>query len=426
MLAALWGPVIYLLGAQWTFFGQYNYGWAVPVLCIYLAWERWQTGKRRAQSAEPGAVEPGNIERSTFNIQHSTSNVQKVGERKADLNSQLSTLNFGSPTVWLLFVGGVLLWATRILQEANPVWRAASYGLAMEAVAVTLLLLYLTGGASRVKQFAFPIVFFLVAVPWPTPVESAVIQNLTRLNSAAVVELLNGFGVPALARGNVIEVSTGMVGIDEACSGIRSVQATLMVSLFFGEFYRLRVAPRLMMVVGGLVSAMLFNLARMFLLTWVASRDGTQAIEKWHDPAGVTILVACFLFLWGLGVWLGKRRAGGRGRRTEDGPVKLAEDFTGQESQKSVVSGQWSVVSGQWSEVRPPNSQFPAPSSNFQAPIFHLQFLLQRLQLSTLNLQPRTRRKAEVSSRKPAVRPLSFDPRLPISGIWLALSRCGW
>jgi hypothetical protein len=26
------------------------------------------------------------------------------------------------------------------------------------------------------------------------------------------------------------------VGIDEACSGIRSLQATLMIALFFGEF----------------------------------------------------------------------------------------------------------------------------------------------------------------------------------------------
>jgi hypothetical protein len=57
--------------------------------------------------------------------------------------------------------------------------------------------------------------------------------------------LLGWLGVAALQHGNVIEVATGNVGIDKACSGIRSFQATLMISLFLGKLYRLNMTRRL-------------------------------------------------------------------------------------------------------------------------------------------------------------------------------------
>ena len=41
ILAAIWVPVVYLLGAQWSIFEAYNYGWAVPFLCLYLAGQRF-------------------------------------------------------------------------------------------------------------------------------------------------------------------------------------------------------------------------------------------------------------------------------------------------------------------------------------------------------------------------------------------------
>jgi exosortase/archaeosortase family protein len=105
-------------------------------------------------------------------------------------------------------------------------------------------------------------------------------------------------GVPAVQHGNVIEVATGMVGIDDACSGIRSFQATLMISLFFGELYRLSTRRRVLCVLAGFGLSFMFNVGRTTLLTWVAAHKGIAAIAIWHDPAGVTILVGCFVCLW--------------------------------------------------------------------------------------------------------------------------------
>ena len=159
------------------------------------------------------------------------------------------------------------------------------------------------------NRLAFPIAYFLVAVPWPTVVEGPLIQGLTRADAGVTVELLGWFGIPALPHGNVIEVATGEVGIDEACSGIRSFQATLMISLFLGELYRLNFPRRLVLIVGGFAMSFGFNLARMSVLVWVAAHHGIAAIERWHDPTGVTILLACFVALWGLGIFLARRKS---------------------------------------------------------------------------------------------------------------------
>lgn len=97
-----------------------------------------------------------------------------------------------------------------------------------------------------------------MAVPWPSVLEDPLIQGLTRADAGATAELIGWFGVPAMAHGNVIEVATGQVGIEDACSGIRSFQATLMIALFLGEFYSLCAWRRVIFVVAGFALSMQF------------------------------------------------------------------------------------------------------------------------------------------------------------------------
>jgi exosortase/archaeosortase family protein len=73
-----------------------------------------------------------------------------------------------------------------------------------------------------------------------------------------------------------------------------------MIALFLGAYHRLKISRRVALVIAGFALAILFNLGRTVLLVSVASRQGMQAISQWHDPAGVTILVGCFLGVWSL------------------------------------------------------------------------------------------------------------------------------
>src|SRR5204863_7411720 len=201
-------------------------------------------------------------------------------------------------------VAAVTLMPVGLVQGANPDWRLLSWTMAICAVVISAAGVYLAGGHSWLRHFAFPILFFLVAVPWPTSVEQIVIQGLMRIDALINVEFLTAIGIPAVELGNVIQIDAGYVGIDEACTGIRSLQATFMVSLFLGEFYEFTVGRRIILVITAACLAFVCNLIRTFLLVWLAAKHGFDSIKNWHDPAGYAILICCLLGLWGLSLFL--------------------------------------------------------------------------------------------------------------------------
>jgi exosortase len=261
----VWLEVVSRLRFEWAINPQYSYGWAVPVLAAFVFWRRWQS------APEPSAPR--------------------------------------ASAVWISIVvlAALFLVPVRLIQEANPDWRLLSWTMAFGAVLISAGGVYLAGGMPWLRHFAFPILFFLVAVPWPTSLEQIVIQGLMRVDARVNVEVLTAIGIPAVQLGNVIEVGSGFVGIDEACTGIRSLQATFMVSLFLGEFYDFSPLRRLILVVAGAFLAFVCNLVRTFLLVYLGAEHGFQAIKQWHDPAGHTILAVCLLGLWGLSMLLSRK-----------------------------------------------------------------------------------------------------------------------
>lgn len=266
VLVLLWGGTVWQLSGDWEVYPHYNYGWLVPLLALYLAWRRWQD--------RPPAA-PWNLRR------------------------------WVGPVV----LGALLLpWLPLLLvRGANPDWRLVGWVMALLTVATTLALLARAGGPRWAVHFAVPCGLILLAIPWPAGFEQAVIQTMTRWVSATTVEGLTWCGVHALREGNVILLSTGPLGVDEACSGIRSFQSNLMAALVVGELFRMAPAARVVLVLAGLAAGFLLNLARAFLLAGLAVRGGAEALAGWHDPAGYTILVLSFALLLGLARLLGAR-----------------------------------------------------------------------------------------------------------------------
>ncbi|MBN2506514.1 MAG: exosortase/archaeosortase family protein [Verrucomicrobia bacterium] len=276
-MAALWGVVIYRIGPPfWSTFPDYSFGWGVPFLCLYLLWERWKSRGAGLSAAEE--------------------------ERGARAALALRRAAWGAGLLLALS-----LLPSFLVQEANLIWLRMGWIVTLQALGLTVCLLFLAGGWGWVRHFWFPFFFFLTAIHWG-PVEAPLIALFSRLNAATAIEALGMWGIPAVQHGNVLEVSTGLVGIDEACSGIRSFHAVLMIALFFGELYRLGAGRRGLLVLAGVLLAFACNVGRTLTLTVVCARQGMAAMERWHDPTGVSILVACFLGLWWLSLAMARRR----------------------------------------------------------------------------------------------------------------------
>ncbi len=259
-----WSAFIRKMTTDWSTNSQYEFGYFVPFFILYLLARRW--GSRPPASR--------------------------------DLSTRLAAI---------LGIGILLLLLPiRIIQEASPDWRPLNWLHGTLLVILSLVPFAIIGGWAWVRHFSLPFLLIFAALPWPLSTEQAVLQGLSRVVTTFTVELLNMINIPALQRGNVIDMAAGSVGVADACSGIRSLAGTLMASIFFGEFFRLGATNRLILVLGGCLISFGLNLFRAFFLSWRAAVEGLQSIEKWHDPAGLTIFAISFAGLWFLANWMTK------------------------------------------------------------------------------------------------------------------------
>ena len=97
-------------------------------------------------------------------------------------------------------------------------------------------------------------------------------------------------GIPAVQHANVIQLPNCTVGVDEACSGIRSLQSSIMAALFIGHLTLTKSATKILFLVLGVGLALSGNLLRSLYLAITAHRHGIEALEKAHDTAGWTVL----------------------------------------------------------------------------------------------------------------------------------------
>jgi exosortase len=252
VLGGLWYLLIERLAQYWAIEPEYNFGWLVPVLCGYLFWLRWRS--------RPAPDAP------------------QLGLVKCIL--------------WLTALGLLPTW---LIVQANPDWRVVAWLLAGQTVILSLCVIYWSGGRAWLGHFAFSICLILAAVPWPTFIKSGVVHAVTQLSTSVTVGALHLLRIAAVQHGNVIELRTGSVGLDEACSGIRSLQAVLMLTLFLGELYRTSFRRRYLLIVIGAAIAFVCNSVRTTCLAIAAAKQGSESVATWHDPIGYALMTACFL-----------------------------------------------------------------------------------------------------------------------------------
>jgi exosortase len=312
-LAALWFILYVQLSGEWLVNEQYNYGWFVPFFAIYLFWLRWQ------DRPEP-----------------------EVRSQKSEINGNRRALITGLLAVSALF----LLLPVRLFEIANPDWRLLAWVHTGSVVTLTLLYLWCVGGGPWLRHFAFPVAFIFVAVPWVTPIEGPIIQGLMRAVAAVAAETVTLFGIPAQLEGNLIRVTNGLVGVNEACSGVRSLQTALMIGLLLGELKRLSISRRFVLVAGAIALALVANFLRAFFLVWIAATENISEVSRWHGLAGYAIIGLVFAGTLLLAALLGGK---GRGRRAgeQEGrgqPPSVAAATYG-EPGRSEIRGQRSEVS---------------------------------------------------------------------------------
>ena len=236
------------LSYQWRSLVDYQFGWIVVMLAGYLILERWPTLPTRDVAAPFGRC-----------------------------------LTMGG--LGFLFVTAGELY--RIGLSRTPTSSMLiSIGCALFVSALVLAL----RGPATLRHFLFPLLFFFVAVPIPKILWNPIVFGLQSFVATLNVETLRLIGIPAEQNAHVIQLPNTTVGVNEACSGVRSLQSSLMAALFVGDLMLKRAGWKLSLVVGGVILAVAGNFGRSLFLSLTAYRGGAAALQAVHDTAGWSVL----------------------------------------------------------------------------------------------------------------------------------------
>ena len=258
----LWFQLAIALHPWWEDGSYYDYGWLVPFLCIWCLWARWQN---------------------------------LAPKDRILITTPLSSI--WQVILVLVIVGLAFL---RLIERSDPLWRIPIWVHAVSVVALWHgLLHHLTGRSS----YFFPVsILALTAVPLPPFVEGAIIHRLTDAVLTYSVPIARLFGLPVEMAGTALMADGRVLQIDDGCSGIRSFQSLLMISIFFGEFFTLTWPRRAIMIVTGFVAGFVCNGLRTLTLTWIFFRLGEHQFHSFHDGAGI-VTFALSAILTYLAAW---------------------------------------------------------------------------------------------------------------------------
>jgi exosortase len=145
--------------------------------------------------------------------------------------------------------------------------------------------------------FLFPALVWLVSAPMVSVLENQLSLFLLNKVVTVVFFTFDVLGLPLQQEGNVLVLppladgTDNRVGVEQACSGIRSLTACLFAGSFLAAVSLDKLWKKIALVAAAMAFAFLTNLIRSLFLTSWAYNYGHEAIEGTvHDVAGYSVL----------------------------------------------------------------------------------------------------------------------------------------
>lgn len=212
-----------------------------------------------------------------------------------------------------LLAGGLAALGMAGLYAAAVDWSHALVNVMLALSLVCLLgagLVVFAGDAVGFLRFnwtaGIAIALWLLTTPIPPGTYSRLTLTLQLWVSELVLQSLHLLGIAAMRHGNLIDLATATVGVEEACSGVRSLISCVFAGLFFSATLVRRPWARALIVGLAAPLALLMNFIRSLGLTLLANA-GIDIAGTWHDATGFAVLGITAGLLGGLALLLERR-----------------------------------------------------------------------------------------------------------------------
>lgn len=147
-----------------------------------------------------------------------------------------------------------------------------------------------------VSLFVFPALIWMLSAPLVDAVENQLSLFLLRRVVAVVSFVFNVLGFPLIREGSTLVLpGDDRVGVEDACSGIRSLTACLFTGTFPAAVFLDRWWKKIALIGAALALAVFTNLLRsLFLTAWAYSHGSHSISGTFHDATGYAVLGLTF------------------------------------------------------------------------------------------------------------------------------------
>ncbi len=191
-------------------------------------------------------------------------------------------------------IGGLFL-AIAFFFGLFSVFRFSPWGAHLSVITLTFGWFLLRAVGNRWTELVAWISVLAITLPLPLNLDSLLIRKLQSVSTSSASSLLDLTATPFVARGNVLEVRTGELFVDEACSGVDSLYSLAAIAIFLVVWNQTGFLSALIMIILVPMWAWLGNLFRLFTIVFMLDRFGIDLSHDWpHTALGMLVFAISF------------------------------------------------------------------------------------------------------------------------------------
>ena len=271
-LFAAYAPILPELYHNWMNDPNNSHGILVPLISLYFVWIKRRELKNALRTVTSNTGTP----------------LHNSGSQKPTASKYLTSRSMGL----LITIFGLILYIISFLGAV-----AVSARLSLVIVLIGLIIFNL--GINIFNILIFPLFLLFFMVPVPTSIVSLFsvpLQLFVSKVSAFIIQLLS---IPAYREGNMLYFASTQLEVAEACSGIRSIFAYLMLGTIFAYLIKRDCTKRWILLVSTIPLAIFVNMVRVTGTGILAHFFGGQvALGFLHEFSGMAIFIFGFVLLF--------------------------------------------------------------------------------------------------------------------------------
>jgi len=195
-------------------------------------------------------------------------------------------------------IGGIILIASMAIYIVSYVGALAVVSRIMIVSSLIGLVLYALGN-KKFAQIRFPLLLLFLMVPVPDSIYSLVAFPLQLFATKVSTGLIQALGIPAYREGNIVYFLHMQLEVAQACSGLRSMMAFIVLGVIFAHMMtnanRIRRALLLMSTVP---FALCVNIIRVTSTGILAHQYGDSVAKGFlHEFSGLFVFTLGFMLL---------------------------------------------------------------------------------------------------------------------------------